>query len=916
MAVTDEEVRSPDDIEIVKLKVKKGNVIFKGSVLALYVNHGDEKKQSKKLKANCSGIISQINVEEGNAVKKNDIILVIQPQTENVCTHPTIMKDMCAECGADLRRDNGVAGDRKESVSASVAMVHSIPELIVSQEVTLELGKEDEIRLLKQRKLVLLVDLDQTLIHTTNDNIPPNLKDVKHFQLWHGKGMMWYHTRFRPFTMQFLETVSKMYELHICTFGVRLYAHTIARFLDPEEKYFSHRILSRDECFDALSKTANLKALFPCGDKMVGIIDDREDVWNFAPNLIHVKPYRYFQGTADINAPPGLTKSEHDNEPVSHKVVAHSDEPSKVQPKQADDGGDSLEKSSETGVTGDLKSEPVLDKDKSEASEEQTISTDSQNVVSNGGKGGNEPAEKAILETEHGVTAKALSIISGGSQKDNPLAHSSSATSSQANTPDSHTGDLQSSTKPVLNTGTSDPPGSHTGELKPSTEPVLDTGTSEPPGSHTGEVNDSVITNDLVQRCDSSSKDGAEQSQKEKAEELTEEIEWDDEDDYLLHLEEILTRVHKAYYDMYEQSQSKGSSKLPDLKNIIPYVRKKVLKGANIVFSGMFPLNMPAEQSRAYTVAVALGANVQNDIIPRKSKSGKNPDATTHLVAAKPGTGKHKSALKAKGIHVVTGDWLWACNERWEWVEESLFQLSSKDSSAKSVPSPEGSTLAKKNSNLKRRKPNEDIGEDCDVFETGGENIKNNGSNKKQKLGEEETASSSTGQPGTEITVDNDDVTPEKSTDGNFASSFNPLYSFSDEDIEFMDKEVDEIMDEDDDSSEESDTERETRVRGEVLGKSAESDSDSESLSGDFPRGWKLRRKSFSPNKKEEVDDVEKKTDAEDDDETENELDRYQNNIAAFVGEDSQSESSEGDDSIGSVDDEIAEAVEKEFLGT
>ena len=39
-----------------------------------------------------------------------------------------------------------------------------------------EIGRADEERLLKTRKLVLLVDLDQTLIHTTNDNIPANLK--------------------------------------------------------------------------------------------------------------------------------------------------------------------------------------------------------------------------------------------------------------------------------------------------------------------------------------------------------------------------------------------------------------------------------------------------------------------------------------------------------------------------------------------------------------------------------------------------------------------------------------------------------------------------------------------------------------------------------------------------------------------
>jgi len=45
---------------------------------------------------------------------------------------------------------------------------------------------------------------------------------------------------------------------------------------------------------------------------MVCIIDDREDVWNYAPNLIHVKPYHFFQHTGDINAPPGLTKKDND----------------------------------------------------------------------------------------------------------------------------------------------------------------------------------------------------------------------------------------------------------------------------------------------------------------------------------------------------------------------------------------------------------------------------------------------------------------------------------------------------------------------------------------------------------------------------------------------------------------------------
>jgi RNA polymerase II subunit A C-terminal domain phosphatase len=138
-----------------------------------------------------------------------------------------------------------------------------------------QLGRVDEERLLKDRKLVLLVDLDQTLIHTTNDNVPPNLKvwnglllkfgeiiflciqDVHHFQLY-GPHSPWYHTRLRPLTLKFLQSMFKLYELHICTFGARLYAHTIAKMLDIDERLFSHRILSRDECFDPHSKTANL----------------------------------------------------------------------------------------------------------------------------------------------------------------------------------------------------------------------------------------------------------------------------------------------------------------------------------------------------------------------------------------------------------------------------------------------------------------------------------------------------------------------------------------------------------------------------------------------------------------------------------------------------------------------------------
>lgn len=81
------------------------------------------------------------------------------------------MRDMCAECGKDLRKSD-------EAAPSAVSMIHSVPDLRISMEQAQKIGKIDEERLLGQRKLVLLVDLDQTLIHTTNDNVPHNLKVI------------------------------------------------------------------------------------------------------------------------------------------------------------------------------------------------------------------------------------------------------------------------------------------------------------------------------------------------------------------------------------------------------------------------------------------------------------------------------------------------------------------------------------------------------------------------------------------------------------------------------------------------------------------------------------------------------------------------------------------------------------------
>ncbi|KAJ8679285.1 hypothetical protein QAD02_015072 [Eretmocerus hayati] len=308
------EVKFPKEDQpsrIKKWRVSEGTMVTAGRILVHYQDVATGKAE-KKMKASQFGKVTKILIKENEIVHPGQTIVLMEG-----CKHPTVMKDLCAECGADLQEESTSNSD-KPMIQAIVPMVHSVPELKVTPELAEKIGREDKERLLKHKQLVLLVDLDQTIVHTTNDNIPADLEDVYHFQLY-GPNSPWYHTRLRPHTRRFLSEVSEFYELHICTFGARQYAHKVASILDEDGKLFSHRILSRDECFDPMSKTANLKALFPCGVDMVCIIDDRDDVWQGCANLVQVKPYHYFLHTGDINVPPGLGKQD-DPDPTKSPI--------------------------------------------------------------------------------------------------------------------------------------------------------------------------------------------------------------------------------------------------------------------------------------------------------------------------------------------------------------------------------------------------------------------------------------------------------------------------------------------------------------------------------------------------------------------------------------------------------------------
>lgn len=55
-------------------------------------------------------------------------------------------------------------------------MISTDPSIKVDQTVAHDIAKKDLINLVKNRKLVLLADLDHTLIHTTHEHVNPEIK--------------------------------------------------------------------------------------------------------------------------------------------------------------------------------------------------------------------------------------------------------------------------------------------------------------------------------------------------------------------------------------------------------------------------------------------------------------------------------------------------------------------------------------------------------------------------------------------------------------------------------------------------------------------------------------------------------------------------------------------------------------------
>ena len=175
--------------------------------------------------------------------------------------------------------------------------------------------------LVKEKKGILILDLDHTVFQVTLRQIT---QEVKGFETWNFATEMdhsgvllegktyWFNLdssprappffiHLRPGLYSFIRTASSMFELYAYTQGTQEYAKKLLGAIDPTGDFFGspHRLIAR-ELDPATGQTVrkNLSRVFPNEEALVLIIDDRDDVWDSQAslqNLIKLTPFMFFQ---------------------------------------------------------------------------------------------------------------------------------------------------------------------------------------------------------------------------------------------------------------------------------------------------------------------------------------------------------------------------------------------------------------------------------------------------------------------------------------------------------------------------------------------------------------------------------------------------------------------------------------------
>lgn len=140
-----------------------------------------------------------------------------------------------------------------------------------------------------ERKKTIILDLDETLVHSQTDP-PPAKYDFTVHPMIDGRIMTFYVLK-RPGVDEFLKAISKSFEAVIFTAGLKEYASLVLNQLDPSGELISHR-LYRDSCREMDGKfVKDLAGVGRVLDQVV-IVDDNPNAYALQPeNALPVSPF-------------------------------------------------------------------------------------------------------------------------------------------------------------------------------------------------------------------------------------------------------------------------------------------------------------------------------------------------------------------------------------------------------------------------------------------------------------------------------------------------------------------------------------------------------------------------------------------------------------------------------------------------
>jgi FCP1-like phosphatase family protein len=210
--------------------------------------------------------------------------------------------------------------DTESSEYLKAAFLAHDPMLEVKRSYAERMEKEAIGDLVKEKRGILVLDLDHTLFQVTLRSITQEdprletwsfLTELEHTgRLMEGK-TYWFHLdsapntnpfflHLRPGMYSFLNSCSKLFELYAYTQGTSEYAKKILSGIDPKGDLFGtpFRLIAREiDPKTGLAGRKNLSRVFPNEEGLVVIVDDRDDVWDksaSSQNLIKLSPFLFF----------------------------------------------------------------------------------------------------------------------------------------------------------------------------------------------------------------------------------------------------------------------------------------------------------------------------------------------------------------------------------------------------------------------------------------------------------------------------------------------------------------------------------------------------------------------------------------------------------------------------------------------